>query len=183
MVWWSWNPEVWWLEISNMVRWVVLHVVPTSGRVYVWRTPKEAHNPECLVPNVKNGGRSIKIWAAVSWNSAGPLITMNGLIIANDYVDILGNRAHLMVQMLFPNNDAIIKDDSSPTHTQLKCSVLVWGAWRCTSTSSLASIIARLKYHGTTVVSCSVGCEAGSLLHHLSSNCKMFFTNSGTMFH
>ena len=74
---------------------------------------------------MKNGGRSIKIWAAVSWNSAGPLITMNGLIIANDYVDILGNRAHLMVQMLFPNNDAIIKDDSSPTHTQLKCSVLV----------------------------------------------------------
>jgi hypothetical protein len=22
---------------------------PTSGRVYVWRTPKEAYNPECLV--------------------------------------------------------------------------------------------------------------------------------------
>jgi hypothetical protein len=27
----------------------------TSGRVYVWRTTKEAHNPECLVPTVKHG--------------------------------------------------------------------------------------------------------------------------------
>jgi hypothetical protein len=34
-----------------------------------------------------------------------------------------------------------------------ECSVLVWGAWRCTSTSSLANKIARLKYHLTTVVS------------------------------
>jgi hypothetical protein len=23
---------------------------PTSGRVYIWRTPKEAYNPKCLVP-------------------------------------------------------------------------------------------------------------------------------------
>ena len=40
------------------------------------------------------------------------------------------------------------------THTLChKCSVLVWWAWRCTSTSSLASTIARLNYHQTTVVS------------------------------
>jgi hypothetical protein len=30
---------------------------PASGKVYVWRTPKEANNPECLVPKVKHGGR------------------------------------------------------------------------------------------------------------------------------
>jgi hypothetical protein len=28
---------------------------PASGRVYVWRTPKEAYNRECLVPAVKHG--------------------------------------------------------------------------------------------------------------------------------
>jgi hypothetical protein len=36
---------------------------PTSGQVYVWTTTKEAHNPECLVPTVKYGGRSVMIWA------------------------------------------------------------------------------------------------------------------------
>jgi len=90
---------------------------PTSGRVYVWRTPKEAHNPECLVPTVKNGGRSMKIWATISWYSAGPLMTMNGQITASDSVDIWGNRMHPMVHMLIPNNDAIIQDDNSPIHT------------------------------------------------------------------
>jgi hypothetical protein len=42
---------------------------PTSGRVYVWRTPKEAYNPECLVPTVKHGRGSITVWAAISWYS------------------------------------------------------------------------------------------------------------------
>ena len=37
-------------------------------------------------------------------------------------------------------------------HNQL-CSVLVWGAWRCTSASPLASTVAQLKYHRTTVFS------------------------------
>jgi hypothetical protein len=37
----------------------------------------------------------------------GRVITMNGQITAGDYVDILGNQVHPMVQVLFPNNDAI----------------------------------------------------------------------------
>jgi hypothetical protein len=32
---------------------------PTSQRVYVWRTRKEAYTPECLVPTVAS--------AAISW--------------------------------------------------------------------------------------------------------------------
>jgi hypothetical protein len=50
--------------------------------------------------------------------------------------------------------DAIFQHDNSPTHSQ-KCSVLIRGAWRCISTSTLTSTIARLKYHRTTVVSVS----------------------------
>ena len=38
----------------------------TSGWVYVWTSPKEAYNPECLVPTVQHGARSVMIWAAVS---------------------------------------------------------------------------------------------------------------------
>jgi len=68
------------------------------------------------------------IWVAISWYSAGALITLNGQITASDYMDILGNQVHPMVQM-FPNNDAVFQDDSSPIRT------------------------ARLKYHRTTVIS------------------------------
>jgi len=82
---------------------------PTSGWVYVWRTPKQVNNLECLIPTVKHGGRSVMIWAAISWYSAGRVITMNGRITASDYVDILGSQVHPAVQMLFPNNDAIFE--------------------------------------------------------------------------
>jgi hypothetical protein len=34
---------------------------PAPGRIYVCRTPKEAYNPECLLPTVENGGGSVTI--------------------------------------------------------------------------------------------------------------------------
>jgi hypothetical protein len=56
------------------------------------------------------------IWAAISWYSAGPVITLKGQITAGDYVDILGNQVHPVAQM-FPNNDTVFQDDSSPIHS------------------------------------------------------------------
>ena len=32
------------------------------------------------------------IWAAISWYSTGPIITLNGQNTASDYVNILGNQ-------------------------------------------------------------------------------------------
>jgi len=85
--------------------------------VYVCRTPKEAYNSEYLVTTVKYEGGSVIIWAAISWYSAGPIITLNGRIIAGDYVEILGNQVHPVVQMLFHKNDAVFQDDNLPIHT------------------------------------------------------------------
>jgi hypothetical protein len=51
------------------------------------------------------------IRAAMSWYSAGPIIT------ASDNVDRLGEQVHPVVQMLLTNNDAVLQDDRSPTHT------------------------------------------------------------------
>jgi len=56
------------------------------------------------------------IWAAVPWHSAGPIITMNGRPTASDYVDIVCNQVHPVVQMLFPYSAAVFQDDTS--HTQ-----------------------------------------------------------------
>jgi hypothetical protein len=53
---------------------------PTSGQVYVWRTPKKAYIHECLFPAVQHWGGSVMIWAAISWHSAGPSIT--GVLIS-----------------------------------------------------------------------------------------------------
>jgi hypothetical protein len=84
---------------------------------FVWRKPKEAYNPECLLSTVKHGGGNVTIWAATSWYYADPIVTMNGRIAASDYVDILHNQMRPVVHTLFRNNDAIFQDDISPIHT------------------------------------------------------------------
>jgi hypothetical protein len=55
-------------------------------------------------------------WVAISWYSAGPIITVNDRITASDYVDIVGNQVHPTVQMLFPYMNAVFKDDNLPIH-------------------------------------------------------------------
>ena len=49
--------------------------------------------------------------------SAGPVLTLNGQITTSDYLGILGSQVHHMVQVLFPNNDAVFQDNDSPIHT------------------------------------------------------------------
>jgi hypothetical protein len=84
----------------------------TSGTVDVSGTPKEAYNPECLAPTAKQGRGCV-----ISWYSVGPIISFHGRITASEYVNILGNQVHPMIQSLFPNNDAVLQDDTVPIHT------------------------------------------------------------------
>jgi hypothetical protein len=61
--WTTGNTSVIWSdELSFML-------FPTSGRVYIWRAPMEAYNPERLVPTEKHGGGSVMVWPAISWYS------------------------------------------------------------------------------------------------------------------
>ena len=90
---------------------------PAFGRVYVWRQSKEAFNSDCLLPTVKHGGGSVMIWGAVSWKSAGSMISLHGRINSRDYLGILGNQVHPIVQALFPEGNAIFQDDNAPIHT------------------------------------------------------------------
>jgi hypothetical protein len=56
-------------------------------------------------------------WAAISWNSVGPIITLHGRITAREYVDRLGNQVASLDPMTILNNDAVSQDDSAPSHT------------------------------------------------------------------
>jgi hypothetical protein len=90
---------------------------PTSGRVYFWRIPKEAVNPECLFPTLKHEEGSVMVWAAIMvQHSVGPLFTHHGQITARDYVDRLSNQVYPMIQTLFPNTYAVFQDDNAPIH-------------------------------------------------------------------
>ena len=49
--------------------------------------------------------------------SAGSVLTLNGRITVSDCMDILGSLVHPMLQVLFPDNDAVFQDNDSPMHT------------------------------------------------------------------
>lgn len=117
---WCRSHKTWTMEQWKTVIWSdesCFTLFPTSGRVYVWRTPSQAYDADCLLPRVKHGGGSVMIWAAISWYSMGPMITLQGRITGKDYVTILADHVHPMVQCLFPNGDAVYQDDKAPIHT------------------------------------------------------------------
>ena len=59
------------------------------------------------------------VWAAISWYSAVPLITLHGRITASDCMHNLGNQM-LPVARMFPNIDAVFQDGNSPySHTEV----------------------------------------------------------------
>ena len=72
--------------------------------------------PECFILTVKHGCGSVKVWAAISWNSLCPIAALHGRINSKDYRNILGDHVHSMVQALFPNGDGIFQDDNAPIH-------------------------------------------------------------------
>lgn len=59
------------------------------------------------------------IWAAISWNSAGPLIHITDRMTANEYLDILNDEVLTMTSILLPNT-AIFQDANAPIHTAKK---------------------------------------------------------------
>jgi len=137
-------------------------VFPTSDRVCVWRTPKEAI--------IQNAWFQLQNTETHPWrfgqNFDIPFVLWLLWMIQLLPVDTLGNLVNPQVQTLVRDNEANFSRWSfTHSHTARSVDLLVWGVWRCISTSSLASTIARLKYHRTTAV--SVG-EQGEKLNPFS---------------
>jgi len=80
------------------------------------------------------------------WYSAGPVLTLNGQITASDFVDILVIQVHPVVQVLFPNNDAVFQNNDSPIHTAR--SVQSWFEEHKDALQHLLWLaVSHLKYH------------------------------------
>jgi hypothetical protein len=55
---WCHDHKTWisdnWKHARDLIKLVVFHAVPDIIKSLLWITPKEAYNPECLVPTVKH---------------------------------------------------------------------------------------------------------------------------------
>ena len=53
---------------------------------------------------------------AICWQSTSLIISLHGRINSRDYLEILSNQVHPMVQAMFPEGNAIFQDNNAPIH-------------------------------------------------------------------
>ena len=58
------------------------------------------------------------IWAAESWFSAGPFVTLKERNTGEKYREILAERVHPITKTLFPARDGIFQDGNTVGHIQ-----------------------------------------------------------------
>ncbi|KAL7641066.1 UNVERIFIED_CONTAM: hypothetical protein RMT77_008203 [Armadillidium vulgare] len=92
---------------------------PANGWVYVWRTPKEACHPDCRFPSVKHRGGFVYNMGGHILYSADPIITINGWITANEYIEILNDEFLTMTSILLPSITLLQDDDDDKNRSFL----------------------------------------------------------------
>jgi hypothetical protein len=119
----SWKQEDWdrviWSDESSF------QLIPSGGRVRVWRRKAEKYLKECLAPTVKHGGGSVMIWGCFRSGKLGPLVAVEGVMDQVQYVDILSK--HLMPfyynsvttekQTIPLHSEYAFQEDNAPVHT------------------------------------------------------------------
>jgi hypothetical protein len=90
-----------------------------AGKQYVRRRPGEEFKDECLVPTVKHGGGKIQVWGCFSWQGAGPLYRVKGLMDGKQYREILKNHMapYLKKYEEEMKCEVVFQHDNDPKHT------------------------------------------------------------------
>lgn len=69
------------------------------------------YNSDYLLRRVKHCGSSVIVWTAISGFSVGFMIALQEHITDKNYVNILADPVHHMLQFCFPSGDGVIQDD------------------------------------------------------------------------
>nr|CAH7765277.1 unnamed protein product [Callosobruchus chinensis] len=72
-----------------------------SGVTYVRRRVGEAYNPDCVVPTVKHGGRSIMIWSCMAAGGVGEMLLCEGRMNSERYTEVFDAALALSITNLF----------------------------------------------------------------------------------
>jgi hypothetical protein len=113
----TWTSDNWKCE-CHMVRWVVLRTVPYIGKSLHLENTQASLQTGMPGSNSEPSGRFCEGCGSsiVVQSSISPIITLHGWITAREYVTRLGSEVHPIIQMLFPNNNALFQDYSAPIH-------------------------------------------------------------------
>lgn len=89
-------------------------------RLRVWRKPGEEYQERHLQQTVKHGGGSIMIWDCFAWSGVGNLIKINGILMADTYIDILCENLETSLLRVGLEDNFVFQQDNDPKHTAKK---------------------------------------------------------------
>lgn len=89
-------------------------------RTRVWRKSDEGLQDRHLQPTMKHGGGSIMVWGCFSWAGVGNLTKINGIMTADDYIQILCENLEESMLKMGLEKDYIFQQDNDPKHKAKK---------------------------------------------------------------
>ena len=104
------------------------------GKMHVWRKPGDEFSYACTEPTFKGQTRGIMIWGCMSAYGVGNIITVEGNVNAEMYLNILKRSVKQQGSQLIGTN-YIFQHDNAPIHTakiikkylkEVKINVLEW---------------------------------------------------------
>ena len=87
-----------------------------SLRQYVRRRRGERYKSDCVLPTVKHGGGSLRVWGSITCSGVGYLYKITDHLTAPKYKQILIHHAVPVGKALIGNN-FVFQHDNDPKHT------------------------------------------------------------------
>lgn len=108
-----WKKVIWSDESKFML-------IGGKQRRKVWRTKGTSLNDRNITKTVKHGGGSIMVWGCFSWFGAGNLHLVDGIMKADQYIDILRQNLLVSTKKMGIQDNFVFMQDNDPKHTARK---------------------------------------------------------------
>lgn len=111
-----WTVETNWKKVIFSDEMMI--VLKPDGCLKVWRRSCEVWRPECLGYVAVTPSTTIKlmVWGSLTYYGVGTLVTVNGNMNSEKYIETLDDNLWQVVAKNFGNNPYIFQDDNAPCH-------------------------------------------------------------------
>ncbi|GBM97699.1 Transposable element Tc1 transposase [Araneus ventricosus] len=102
----EWKRAAW----SDESRFLIYHV---DGRVRVRRLPGEQLLPSFTTGHTQAGGGGIMLWGTFSWAALGPVVVVEQIMKAANYLNIIADQLHPYMAFVFRSGNGIFQQDNA----------------------------------------------------------------------